>query len=209
MEGILSGKKDGLIAEATRREVSSDGTVPDIRQRIVADMVSKSEPVPARWLPPGTDSQPKVDEEDDDAGADAGAEDVDAAVADVEAQIRAATAQLAARKEQEEFLLLEQIAVHEAKLEKQASARAAEARMAALRARLAALQEELDAPLAPPAAKVTEVERAAQEQAAKVQALQASLDAAVAASAKAKAAKKSGPRIARRGSGRRRTRCAG
>ena len=51
MEGILSGKKDGLIAEANRRAVSSDGTMADIRQRIVEDMVSKSEPVPARWLP--------------------------------------------------------------------------------------------------------------------------------------------------------------
>jgi hypothetical protein len=85
MEGILSGKKDGLIAEATRRAVSSDGTVPDIRQRIVGDMVSKSEPVPARWLPRRTDFQPTVDEEDDDAGADADEEDVDAAAADVEA----------------------------------------------------------------------------------------------------------------------------
>ena len=34
----MSGKKDGLIAEANRRAVSSDGTMADIRQRIVEDI---------------------------------------------------------------------------------------------------------------------------------------------------------------------------
>ena len=209
MEGILSGKKAGLIAEATRRMVSSDGMMADIRRRIVANMVSKFENVPAKWAPLLAGAPTSVDEEaaedaaDATATADADADaDADAADADMEAQIRAAAAQVAAKKEQEEFLLLEQIAAHEAQLEQQQRARAKEARTAALHARLAELRAQLDAPVPPPQAKVTEAERLAQEHAAKVQELQASLDAAVAAASKAKDKSKSkskfksGPRIA-------------
>ena len=52
MQEVLEGKVEVLKVEARRRGLEETGNKPDIRNRIVADMLSKGEDVPKQFIPP-------------------------------------------------------------------------------------------------------------------------------------------------------------
>jgi len=123
MDEVLAGNLDVLKAEARKRSLSQSGTKADVRNRIVADMVSKDEGVPKQFAPL---THPDSVREGTTAGG----------LTAEELQDQEAAQQAADALDREEAIVLEEIARKEAVRNQQGTAR-----LAALRARSKALDD--------------------------------------------------------------------